>query len=208
MALMLSVLFIVLPVMRFRKSSGKMPVLLYFGAIGLAFMFAEIILIQKFILFLGHPVFAVSAVLSIMLIASGMGSYFSAKIKAAAREHQFVFLAIFIVLFMYALFLTDFLRLNSSLLFPVKIAITLLIVGLPAFFMGMPFPLGLKTLSNVHKDKIAWAWGINGFFSVIAAPLALIIAVEAGSFAVILTAALVYLIALLALLLLLKTENK
>lgn len=197
-ALTLSVLFILLPVFSFRKNKGKLSVLLYFGSIGLGFMFAEIILIQKFILYLGQPIFAVSAVLSIMLIASGAGSYVSTIIKPGSKSHLFSFLAISGILIFYAFFLTDFLSASAGAHLSVKMAVTVLVVGLPAFFMGLPFPLGLKTLSDKHHEKIAWAWGINGFFSVIATPLALIIAVEAGSFLVISLAALAYLSALSA----------
>jgi hypothetical protein len=197
-AVIFSALFILLPVTRFRKSKAKSSVLVYFGAIGLGFMFTEIILIQKFILYLGQPVFAVSVVLSIMLIASGLGSYVSGRFLPGRKIHLMTLVVISIVLFIYALFLTDVL--NGTAGAPVwgKICIACVVVGLPAFFMGLPFPLGLKALSGQHDDKIAWAWGINGFFSVIATPLALIIAVEAGSFLVICLAAMAYLLALSA----------
>ncbi len=197
-ALTLSALFILWPVSRFKKTKGRLNVLLYFGSIGLGFMFAEIILIQKFILYFGQPVFAVSAVLSIMLIASGAGSYVSGKIKSGSKTHQLSLVIISATLVLYAFFLTDILSTSAGAPVPVKIFIALLVVGLPAFFMGLPFPLGLKSLTEKHSEKIAWAWGINGFFSVIATPLALIIAVEAGAFLVIFLAASAYLMALLA----------
>ena len=63
----------------------------------------------------------------------------------------------------------------------------------------MPFPLGIKTVNIHNKEQIAWAWSINGFFSVVAAPLALIIAVEMGSTTVITIASIGYLIAFLGL---------
>jgi hypothetical protein len=63
--------------------------------------------------------------------------------------------------------------------------------------MGMPFPLGLRSLDGGSREKIAWAWSINGFLSVVATPLALILAVEAGAFWVLGFAALVYAVAFL-----------
>ena len=79
-----------------------------------------------------------------------------------------------------------------------KILLTVLIIALPAFFMGMPFPIGLKIVDAGKKSNVPWAWGINGCVSVISASLAAIIAVEMGFVAVILFAALAYGIAFLA----------
>ncbi len=195
-ALIFSAVLILLPFAWMKKSRGKMPVLFYFGAIGLGFMFAEIILIQRFVLYLGQPVYAVSAVLSIMLLVSGIGSYFSSRVKPDTRKFYIIFILIFLILIIYSLFLTGFLRYTAGYNLVMRVIITCLIVGLPAFFMGMPFPLGLQTLSKQkHDDKLAWAWGINGFFSVIATPMALIIAVEAGSVLVIGLAGIAYLMA-------------
>jgi len=194
-----SLLFIILPIGLYRKSKGKLPVLFYFGAIGLGFMFAEIILIQRFVLYLGHAVYSVSAVLSIMLLASGVGSYFSSKLKINSKGYFLIFIIIAVIFIIYALWLTPLLRNTAGMVMPARIALTSIIIALPAFFMGMPFPLGLSTLSENHKDKLAWAWGINGFFSVIAVPMALIIAIETGSVMVISIASVLYLIAFISL---------
>lgn len=197
-AIIFSIILIIIPVCWFKRGSGKLPVLIYFGAIGLGFMFAEIILIQRFVLYLGQPVYAVTAVLSVMLLVSGIGSYFSSKVNPGTKFFNAVYLMIALILLVYALFLTSFLSLTAGYNMAIRIIITCIIVGLPAFFMGMPFPLGLKTLSKTHDDKIAWAWGINGFFSVIATPMALIIAIETGSTIVISIAAGVYIFAFAA----------
>ncbi len=199
-ALVLSVLLILIPVIGFGKRGGNVPILLYFGGIGLGFMFAEIILIQRFVLYLGQPVYAVSAVLSVMLVASGIGSMLSARFKPLTRHHGMVFALIFLLLLLYALFLTPFLRATAGVPVPLKVIITCLIVSIPALLMGMPFPLGLQSIGAVYPGKVAWAWGVNGFLSVIAAPLALILAVERGSTVVMLAAAMAYLISLIALL--------
>jgi hypothetical protein len=61
-----------------------------------------------------------------------------------------------------------------------KIILSFIWIAPPAFFMGMPFPLGLKMLSFSNESQIPWAWGINGVFSVVSAVLATIIAVELG----------------------------
>ncbi|MCH9006138.1 MAG: hypothetical protein IH838_12735, partial [Proteobacteria bacterium] len=57
-----------------------------------------------------------------------------------------------------------------------------------AFCMGMPFPIGLSRVANNIPDFIPWAWGINGFASVISATLATLLAIEFGFTAVVLLA--------------------
>ncbi|NIN38555.1 MAG: hypothetical protein GTO67_07745 [Gammaproteobacteria bacterium] len=61
-----------------------------------------------------------------------------------------------------------------------------------AFFMGMPFPLGLKRLSATAPGFVPWAWGINGFASVVSAVLATLLAIEFGFNVVIVLALLLY----------------
>ncbi len=64
--------------------------------------------------------------------------------------------------------------------------------------MGMPFPLGLRRLAGDDAGRVAWAWAANGFASVVAAPLAVLIALELGSEAVFGAAAAAYAVAALA----------
>jgi hypothetical protein len=61
--------------------------------------------------------------------------------------------------------------------------------------MGMLFPLGLRALAPGDSVRIAWAWGVNGFASVVGVPLAALIAVEAGSRVLLLSGAAAYFVA-------------
>jgi hypothetical protein len=90
------------------------------------------------------------------------------------------------------------LEMLSGISFVSKFLISLVIIALPAFFMGMPFPVGLKLCSQNDESTIPWAWGINGCVSVISASLASLLAVELGFNAVILIASLSYGICLLS----------
>jgi hypothetical protein len=192
----LALLLIVIPLFRLRKSPRqKTGTLIYFGALGLGYMFAEIILIQRFVLYLGHPVFALSAVISTMLIASGAGSLLSDRMKAGPALPQKLALAIAFLLLVYAVSLTPLIRHTLSAPMPVKIFLSLSIIALPAFFMGMLFPLGIRFLSGYDDTQIPWAWGINGCLSVISTSLATMIAVEAGFQTVMMIAAGSYLLA-------------
>jgi len=75
---------------------------------------------------------------------------------------------------------------------PVKILISIALIGIPGFFLGMPFPAGIKYLSVGRQEDIPWAWAFNGYFSVISTALATIISVEAGYVWLLLIAAFTY----------------
>jgi len=198
-SLLLALLFIVLPLFFLKRTgAGKFPTLLYFGALGLGYMFVEIILIQRFVLYFGHPIYAITAVISAMLLSSGAGSYFSSKIQNIRKNASKVNLLIAGFLLLYAFILTPLIELTISSDIVFKIITGLLLISIPSFFMGMPFPLGIKYLSDNNENHIGWAWGINGSISVIATSLAMLVAVEGGFRMVILIAMACYLIAFFA----------
>jgi hypothetical protein len=99
----------------------------------------------------------------------------------------------------YTLFLSDILKMTIGNDLTVKIIISALIIAPPAFFMGMPFPLGLRLLSSNSETsaQIPWAWGINGMFSVVATVLVTIVAIELGFVWVMLFAIAAYSLSLL-----------
>jgi hypothetical protein len=76
-----------------------------------------------------------------------------------------------------------------------RIALSLLLVAPLAFCMGMPFPLGLASLSGRAAHLVPWAWGINGCASLISAVLATLLAIHFGFSVVIGVAVLLYLVA-------------
>ena len=75
----------------------------------------------------------------------------------------------------------------------IKIIISLALIAPLAFFMGMPFPLGIARIGRENADLVPWAWGINGCASVIAAILATLIAIHVGFAAVVMIAIVLYL---------------
>jgi len=180
------------------EGGGKIYTLLYFSGIGIGFMFMEIILIQQFILYFGNPIYAASAVLSGMLIFAGLGSLFSSLLIKSDRNVINILVIVILLIFLYKFLLTPVLK--SSINYPLllKVFFSLLIIAPVAFFMGMPFPLGLKYLSERNNSLMPWAWGINGCFSVISTVLATIIAVEAGYAWVMIIAGIAYILALIA----------
>ncbi|MGI9225196.1 MAG: SAM-dependent methyltransferase, partial [Woeseiaceae bacterium] len=73
-----------------------------------------------------------------------------------------------------------------------KVIISIGLIAPLAFFMGMPFPLGLNRTAKTAPDFIPWAWGLNGFASVVSAVLATLLAISFGFTAVILAALVCY----------------
>ena len=183
------------------RAAERWRVGLYFTAIGLAFLFVEIASIQRFTLFLSHPLYAIAVVLAGFLVFAGLGSGACGRARAmaararrtgrpAARgrrdrdlEHR--------------------LRVRPAVLFAplmalpdaARIALSLALIAPLALFMGMPFPLVLARLRARAPDFVPWAWGINGCASVASAILATLLTIGLGARAVVLIAAALYLMA-------------
>src|SRR5205823_10387823 len=74
------VAFLLLPLLfHARSSAPHIPPLLYFVCLGLGYILVEITLIQRFVLFLGHPTYALTVVVFLMLLSSGAGSLLSRR---------------------------------------------------------------------------------------------------------------------------------
>ena len=177
---------------------------IYFLALGLGFMFIEIILIEKFILFLGHPSYSLSVILFSVLLFSGMGSWVSEKFPSdkAGMKKSLVFIlsTLICALFLYTLYLNPFMKafLGSELF--ARVLLSALIIAPLAFLMGMPFPLGIKLTGLYDKEVIPISFAINGVFSVFGSILSMVLALCFGFQSVLLLSAFIYLAALLSVL--------
>jgi spermidine synthase len=197
---LLAGLLILLPT-ALRARSGRaptgsvLPLLAYFSAIGLGYMAAEIAVIQQLTLLLGHPVYAVAVVLAAILICSGVGSAWSDRLVPFRARRVGVALAGSLALL--AAVLLDLVHvLQPAPMFGRGLAAAAVLVPI-AVLMGTMFPLGIRGLAGSDGGHIAWAWGANGFASVVGAPLAALIAVEAGSRVLLFVAAIAYISATL-----------
>ncbi len=185
---------------RVRRTKGMASkTFFYFGLIGMAFMFVEIIFIQKFILFLGHPLYSISVIIFSLLFSSSLGSLFSKKIlgKNLMRNLRkcLVLLAGLIALSL-ALF-PPFTKSLIHLGLPFKMIFTFTAVFPLGFLMGFPFPTGIRLLAEHDKRLIPWAWATNAFSSVIHSIGALMIAFSTGYNLVLILASGGYLLAIL-----------
>ncbi len=148
---------------------------------------------QKFILFLGHPVYSVTWIIFSMLIFAGLGSRASQKINLSAIWlNCFIFALIISFLLFYAFFLTSILAIGQGLpLWGRQIFIAFL-TGILAFFMGMPFPLGTRLWAEKAPNLVPWGWSVNSCTSVLGAIFPVIIALGWGFQKVFFVAAFLY----------------
>ena len=175
---------------------GRGPVLGYFALLGLAFMFVEIAFIQRLMLFLGHPLYAVAIGLAGFLVFAGLGSRLCGRLLwTPERIVTLATLAIATLALVYLALLPPLFHALAGLPDPARIAVSLLLIAPLALAMGMPFPLGLKRLAGRAPTFIPWAWGINACVSVVAAVLATLLAMHLGFSAVVVLAVLGYLAA-------------
>lgn len=189
----IAIVLIVLPLFSLRwHSNNKMWILLYFGGIGLGYMIVEISLIQRLTLYFGSPVYAVSAAISALLIFSGIGSYLSDRFKWYSKRISFILGLIILLLLIYIPALPAVLESTIASPLIIKILLMIVLVAPLAVCMGMPFPLGLLSLTGKEEANVPWAWGINSCLSVISAALATVVAIEFGFRIVMLCAAISY----------------
>jgi Spermine/spermidine synthase domain len=196
-------LCILLPVALFGRQGldarGQWGWFAYFAALGIGFIMVEIGLLQRFLLFLGQPVYTCAVVLAGLLIFSGIGSSTAGKWKTreAWALRRVLPSAIAVIAILSVVTPVVF---KACLGFDLtwRIAIAMLLIAPLGFALGMPFPLGLRLAMERSSALGTWAWGVNGFFTVIGTVAALILGMMAGFRMVLLLACASYLGALIA----------
>lgn len=202
-AILLSGVFIVWPLLRFKRDGistrGSGRLLLYYFCLGIGFILIEISFIQKYILFIGYPVYAVAVILFAILIAAGLGSYFSSLMKVSAdRMIQVVVVALILLAAFQVFVIPKLFSEFISVSFPARVLLAVIFILPAGFFMGIPFPTALSWTSRHHPEFVPWAWGINGYATVIGSVLAVILALYFGFQAVLWISVGIYLIAYIA----------
>ena len=179
--LVLSAVAFALPLWLVRRAA-RPPVgsLGFFAAIGLGFLIVEVVLIQRFVLFLGYPTYALSVVLFSLLLFTGAGAYLSGR-AANPRRLLVAALGAACVLIASGAFLLD--PLLDGLLdlpFALRVAVTIALLAPLGLCLGTAMPVGLSRLSAMYPSGVPWAWGINGVMSVVASVLAIMVALNWG----------------------------
>jgi predicted membrane-bound spermidine synthase len=160
----------------------KLSYLLYFACLGAGFIIVEMAMIQKFILFLGHPVYSLAVVLFSVLAFSAIGSYLSGRINEDRLTPALMKLLIVLVLLMvvYVVALPPIFYGLVGLAREIRIVLAVVLMAPLAMVMGMPMPIGIRMLAQSAPEIIPWAWGVNGATSVMGSVAALVIAILTG----------------------------
>jgi hypothetical protein len=182
---------------RLPRHKGVLGFLLYFLCIGAAYILIEMALIQKFVLFLGHPTYALTVVIFSLLVSSGLGSYFSQRIlRDSDRRLHRALILIAVLVALLAAVVSPVLEAGVGLPLALKFAITVALISPAGFVMGMPFPTALKRLEQWHKPSVRWAWSLNAAASVLGSVGSLVLAIYLGLVQTLLAGGLLYLAAL------------
>jgi spermidine synthase len=195
LCLFASVTMILLPLLLV-KSGGQQRhgkrLFLYFLLLGLGYLFVEIPLIQRFILFLGHPVYAFAAVLFSLLTFSGAGSLLSSRLPL--RRSMVALLALVVC---YPMLLPHLFGLLLGGQFLLRLGSAVIALAPLGFLMGVPFPSGIRLAGRVAPGLVPWAWGVNGCASVLSSILAVMLAISQGFSRVLLAGGAAYALALI-----------
>ncbi|HEV7550585.1 MAG TPA: hypothetical protein VGP65_02830, partial [Candidatus Angelobacter sp.] len=187
--------FLVLPLALHRHREGDthktgIIALLYFITVGFGFILVEISLIQRFVLFLGHPTYALTVVVFLLLLSSGAGSVAARRRITSGSKILPLLALISALIVIHVILLPWLLSAAVGLPFPIKLLVSGVVLAPLGFLMGMPFPTGLRLVRTVE-----WAWALNAAASVLGSVMAMIIAIHFGLTATLLCAVAAYLVA-------------
>jgi len=186
---------------RLPKQKNVMTFLWYFLCLGAGYILVQVALIQKFVLLLGHPTYALTVIVFSMLVASGVGSYFSGTVIAGNDARLIRVLAgVAALVAILAFAATPLVTAAAGWSLQAKIILTTLAVAPAAFLMGMPFPSGLRRLEQRHAPSVRWAWSLNAAASVLGSASAIFLAIYIGLRSTLLVGAGLYLCALVLIL--------
>ncbi len=203
--------FLIIPLaLRGRPTQERTSSLLYFVAVGLGYILVEIAFIQRFVLFLGHPTYALTVVVFLLLLSSGGGSLASRRWLATTKRAWMPLLFIAAALLLYVFILPEVLNALVGLPFAVKLLVSAGLLVPLGFAMGMPFPAGLRALASIpvpdfpgkeknesNQNAVEWAWAMNAGSSVLGSVLAIVIAIQFGLNVTLACGAAAYLLAVL-----------
>ncbi len=192
---------IVLPLVRLRRvpvaRGGLSRVLGYFACLGAGFMLVEVGLIQKLVLYLGHPSYSLTVTLFSILIFSGLGSMTAGRLEARrALPAAAIFVPLLAAVAFYAFGLQPLLEALPFDALPARVAAVVVLLAPGSFFMGMPFPTALGRLSTEEAPLIPWAWAVNSLLSVAGSVITVLLAMKLGFTTTMLVGGGVYLLAM------------
>ncbi len=197
-----------------QRRGFRLWVFIYFALLGWGYMFVEIALIHRLVLFLDHPVYAMATVIFGLLMSSGLGSLLSQRV-ADQRLKATLMVTLFtasLLVWGYPQVITSVIHRFLGLALAYREGLTLILLFPLGFVMGMPFPLGIRFLKGTDPEVIPWAWCANGCFSVMGSVLSVVLALGVGFSGVLMAAGTAYIgaggVALVSFLCLANHRNK
>jgi hypothetical protein len=186
---------------RLPKQKGILTFLTYFLCLGAGYILIQMALIQKFMLLLGQPTRALTVIVFSMLVASGLGSWASRRVVGDAdRRLMKVLAGVAALIAALALLSPPLVRTAATWPMVARMVLTVVMIAPVAFFMGMPFPSGLRRLEQRHAPSLRWAWSLNAAASVLGSVGSVVLAIYLGLSATLLTGGALYLVAMLVIL--------
>lgn len=201
-ALFFTVLCILLPLFLSKagraKWEGKSLGVLYFACLGAGFIIVELTYIQKFMHLIGFPLYTYSVVIFTMLLAAGLGSLSATRLRVEPGGRWWLPFIGTIALGLVVIFAQPMVtRAFVAQPLLVRSLVTAAMIFPPSFFMGMPLPLGILALRDKPAGAIAWAWGMNGLFTVVGGIGAALLSIYFGFTVTLLLALAIYVVAAL-----------
>jgi hypothetical protein len=194
-ATLVAAALILWPLFRFARGGlgGRSPAatLLYFASLGLGFILVEMALLQRFALFLGQPVYTLAAVLASLLVFSGIGSAIAGRFTEPRRALRYVVPVLLAVLLATATLVPVIFAATLGQPLVARVGIAIAVLAPLGVVLGMPFATGLRAIGG-GGALVPWAWGVNGFFTVIGSVAGLILGMAVGFRVVLFVAALAY----------------
>ena len=177
---------------------GKSSVLLYFSCLGSGYIILQLLFIQIFMKLIGYPLYAYTTVVFTFLFAAGIGSLISEKLQLLEKSRWWIPFAGIVISTLLLVFYQQVLF-DQFLQFPTatRVLISVAMIFPLAFFLGMPFPLGILAVQHKPEGTVAWAWAFNGLFTVVGGIFCAIFSVYFGFRITMIVAICIYLLALL-----------
>lgn len=202
-SLVFAAVFVLLPLYRSEVGradwAGWNVSVLYFSCLGAGFILYELVFIQIFMKLVGYPVYTYALVIFTLLLGAGVGSLLSAKLGISpAARWSWPFLGILVYggsfTFVYPLIFDHFLASPDG----IRMLVAVSLIFPLGLFLGAPFPLGILAIETQPRGAIAWAWGLNGLFTVVGSLVSVVLGIAIGFRGTLLVALAIYVLAFLA----------
>jgi spermidine synthase/MFS family permease len=188
--ILLPLAWVGLPRMRGRTFAASLA---YFAMIGYGFMSIQIPFLQRFSVFIGHPIYTYSVILFTMILFAGIGSLLSDRLRLEGRRwHIEIPLVIATLLLALTLLLQAVLDATISMGLIARCLVVVALTAPLSLLLGCCFPIGMRLVSEISEDAAAWMWGINGACGVLASILAVAVSMWVGIYANLVVATALY----------------